>query len=118
MARGELNEPLRSAVAAAERAGRRGSRLWRAAAIALSLPRRRRIAVNVGRIARLTSGNEVVLVPGRVLGGGEIHHPVTVSSLYVTPSARAKILRAGGRHLSIEGLVGENPKGSGVEMLR
>ncbi|RMF89481.1 MAG: 50S ribosomal protein L18e, partial [Methanobacteriota archaeon] len=63
-----------------------------------------------------TEKGDVVAVPGKVLGSGTIAHPLTVAACSFTASAREKITAAGGRCLSIEELVKENPKGSGVRI--
>jgi large subunit ribosomal protein L18e len=91
--------------------------IWRAAAEILSKPARRRVAVNVGKINRLTGPNDTVLVPGKVLAGGEVNHPITVAAFSFSESSVRKIEAAGGRAITIEELIRMNPRGSGVKLI-
>jgi len=91
--------------------------IWRYVAELLSRPTRRRVAVNVSKINRYTKEGEVVVVPGKVLGAGEIKHPVTVAAIAFSESAALKIKSAGGRVIHILDLVKENPRGSGVRII-
>ncbi len=92
-------------------------KIWRAVSEKLKKPRRNRPEVNVSKINRYTNKNEVVLVPGKVIGAGKIDHPVTVAAISFSEGARNKIETAKGRTLTIRQLVDENPKGSGVRII-
>ena len=83
----------------------------------LSRQRRRRVIVNVGKLNRLCKENECVVVPGKVLGDGVIEKPIKVAAWKFSKSAKEKIEKAGGKTLSIEELVSENPKGSNVRII-
>ena len=92
--------------------------IWRAISEKLTKPRRQRSEVNVSKISRyFKDGDKAVLVPGKVLGTGEINRAVTVAAIAVSEGARAKIEAAKGRVISISELVAENPKGTGVRIL-
>ncbi len=91
--------------------------IWRAISKKLKKPRRQRAEVNISKIARYIGDSKIVLVPGKVLGAGEISKPVTVAALAVSEKARAKILAAKGKVITISELVKENPKGTGVKIL-
>ncbi len=85
--------------------------VWRELGERLAKPRSRRAEVNLSRIARHTREGDTVAVPGKVLGAGRISHAVTVGALAFSESAVRKITSAGGRCLSLEELMKENPKG-------
>ncbi|MCY3412978.1 MAG: 50S ribosomal protein L18e [Candidatus Heimdallarchaeota archaeon] len=93
--------------------------IWRAISKKLGKPRRLRPEVNISKINRYTEGTEfkTVLIPGKVLGAGEITHPVTVAAISVSQSAKEKIEKAKGKVITISDLVKENPKGKGVRIL-
>lgn len=93
------------------------ARIWRAIAEELLKPSRRRRAVNISRINRYTSPGDCVVVPGKVLGAGELDHPVTIAAFGFSKTALEKITRAGGRAMSIYELLRENPKGSNVKLI-
>jgi len=91
--------------------------IWRDVAERLSSSRRRRLAVNVGRLNRHVKDRETVVVPGKVLGAGSLDHAVIVAAFGFSGEAEAKILRAKGKCLSIRELVEANPKGSNVRIM-
>jgi large subunit ribosomal protein L18e len=101
---------------------RKGSRenevgIWRDVAEHLSSSRRRRITVNVSHLNRCTQTSETVVVPGKVLAAGKIGHPVNVAAFAFSEQARAKILKAKGKCLSISDLMKKNPKGANVKII-
>jgi len=93
------------------------AKIWRAVAEELNKPSRRRRAVNVSKINRYTNPGDYVVVPGKVLGSGNLDHPVTVAALSFSKTAIEKIQRAGGRAMSIFELLREKPDGSYVKTM-
>ncbi|MEM4717279.1 MAG: 50S ribosomal protein L18e [Desulfurococcaceae archaeon] len=91
--------------------------IWRAVAEELLRPRRRRRAVNIGRINRYTSPGDCIVVPGKVLGAGNLEHPVIIAALGFSKTALEKIQRAGGKAISIFDLLRDNPRGSSVKII-
>jgi len=84
---------------------------------ALTKPRRARVSVNVTKVGRYSKAGETLVVPGRVLGWGEIDHPIKVAAFGFSAQGRKKIEAAGGSCLAIEQLVKENPRGVGVRVI-
>ncbi len=91
--------------------------IWLDVAERLASPKRSRVAVNLSRLNRYTQAKESVVVPGKVLGSGELAHAVSVAAFGFSDRARAKITKARGKCLSIPDLVEANPKGSNVRIL-
>jgi len=91
--------------------------IWLAVAEKLERPRRKRVEVNLSRIQRYSQPNETIVVPGVVLGSGELKKQVRVAAWRFSESARKKIEEAGGKCLSNLELVKENTKGSNVKIL-
>ena len=91
--------------------------IWRDIAERLAKPKRKRIAVNISHINRCTQKNEMVVVPGKVLGAGEIGHPVTVAAFAFSEKAKEKIKATRGKCLSFFDLIKKNPKGSNVKII-
>jgi len=91
--------------------------IWRDIAERLAKPSRNRITVNVSRLNRYTQKNEIVAVPGKVLGAGEINHPITVAAFAFSRNADQKIRAARGKCISFFDLVKKNPKGSNVKII-
>jgi large subunit ribosomal protein L18e len=59
----------------------------------------------------------MVAVPGKVLGAGEISHPVTVAAFAFSEKAKEKIKARRGKCLSFSDLIKKNPKGAKVRII-
>ncbi|MFB0543149.1 MAG: 50S ribosomal protein L18e [Candidatus Bathyarchaeia archaeon] len=88
-----------------KRARSEGVGLWDALAEGLDKAKRGRVAVNLSRLNRNTVEGEVVAVPGKVLGSGELSHPLTVAAFSFSETARRKISLVDGRSISLKELV-------------
>ena len=73
--------------------------------------------VNVGKLAKITKKSDVVAVPGKVLGAGEISHSMTVGAEKFSASAKAKIEAAGGKAVSLAQLAEMHADGKGVRII-
>ncbi|HJH32808.1 MAG TPA: 50S ribosomal protein L18e [Methanosarcinaceae archaeon] len=92
--------------------------IWRDIAKRLEKPSRQYAAVNMSTINRHSSENEVVIVAGKVLGAGALGHAVTVAALGFSGVAAKKITVVGGKCLTIEQILDESPRGSGIRILQ
>ncbi|MEM3066690.1 MAG: 50S ribosomal protein L18e [Nitrososphaerota archaeon] len=90
------------------------SKFWRAILKEANKPRR---VVNVYKLNKYTKDGEVVFVPGKLLGFGNIDHPVTVSAFSLSKSAYEKVIEAGGTVLSMEDFIKNYPSGRGVKII-
>ena len=91
--------------------------VWRDIALRLEGPSSNWAEVNVGKLDRYANDDEVIVVPGKLLGAGEIRKKVTVAAFSASGQAKAKVTSAGGRSVSLEELVENNPKGSKVRIM-
>ncbi|MDD3041443.1 MAG: 50S ribosomal protein L18e [Methanosarcinaceae archaeon] len=101
-----------------DRASVENTPIWKDIAKRLESPAGNYAAVNVSKINRHAAENDVILVPGKVLGAGLLDHAVTVVALDFSSSAEVKITEVGGKCLSIEEIIEANPKGSGIRIFR
>ncbi|MFX1568047.1 MAG: 50S ribosomal protein L18e [Promethearchaeota archaeon] len=90
--------------------------IWRKISKKLSGPRKNRIKANLYRINKKTNKNDIIVIPGKVLGIGELDHSLTIACLEYSQSAKKKIESSGSTLLSIEELMNQNPKGTGVKV--
>jgi len=90
--------------------------IWGALAEKLNRPRRKRYEANLYKLDKYAKGKETIVVPGMVLGTGEISKPVTVAALKFSRIAEEKIRKAGGRCMSIEKLA-EEKAAKGVRII-
>jgi len=91
-------------------------RIWKKVSKKLSGPRREKVEANLYRINKKTKENDVIVVPGKVLGVGEIDHKLTIACLTCSKTARKKIETSGSKVLSIEELLEQNPEGKDVKV--
>jgi len=94
-----------------------GSAVWRDVAVRLQKSRKNWAQPNLSRVSRYASDGSVVVVPGKLLGSGEVIKSHTIAAYSVSSGAREKIEAAGGRCLTYSELMNENPTGSGVVIL-
>ena len=92
-------------------------KIWKKTAQLLSRPTRNRPWINLSKIDRYAKKGEIILVPGKVLAAGTLSKPVTVAAWRFSESAKEKISKAKGKTMSIQKLMKDNPKGSGVRVM-
>jgi large subunit ribosomal protein L18e len=95
-----------------------GAAIWRDIAKRLEKPKRNWAEMNLSKLDRNAEAGDVILVPGKVLAAGSISKNVTVAAYSFSEKASEAIATAGGKTMSIADLMAENPKGSGVRIMR
>jgi large subunit ribosomal protein L18e len=91
--------------------------IWRALEEELAGPRANRREINVRRLAEITKPDEVVVVPGKVLGTGSLGHKLTVCAFSRSETAAKKVIDSGGRVVTFEDLIKKHPNGKGVRII-
>ncbi|UCE36212.1 MAG: 50S ribosomal protein L18e [Thermoplasmata archaeon] len=91
--------------------------IWKDIACRLEKPQRNWAEVNVRKLASYTKKGDTVIVPGKLLGGGDLKVPITVAAFSFSESAKKKIKKSGGLSISISELVKRNPKGKGIRII-
>ena len=94
-----------------------GAKTWLRTSKYLNKSISRKSKVNVGKISHVTKEDEVVLIPGKVLGGGVVSHRIVVGAYTFTKSASDKIKNAGGEVLSIPIFLERYPTGKNVKII-
>ncbi len=92
--------------------------VWKELANRLEAPSKNHAEVNLSRLNRSTSSNDVVVVPGKVLGAGSIDHPICIAALSFSGTARAKILAASGMIAALGEVMDTKPSGSNIKIIR
>ena len=70
--------------------------------------------INLTRINRITKESDVLFVPGKVLGTGNLSHKITLSSFSMSVTAANKIIQTGGNILTYSDMIKKFPTGKGV----
>ena len=91
--------------------------VWRYVAEMLSKSSRSRVVVNLSKIERYAEEGDIVVIPGKVLGGGILRKRVTIAAAQFSKTALEKIRSSGSRHMHLLDLLKENPEGKGVRIL-
>lgn len=84
--------------------------IWRDIASRLERPSRNWAQVNVSKLSHARDGENVV-IPGKLLGSGDVERAVTVAAVSVSASARDKVAKAGGKVLTLKEATEAFPKG-------
>lgn len=108
-----------------KRASEKNEKIWHRIAEELEAPARMRRAVNLYRIAKHAgrqanknnNENEIVIVPGKVLGTGEISQKLLIAAYSFSESAREKIHGAKGEAITIAELLQKNPKPQNIRII-
>ncbi len=91
--------------------------IWRALEEELAGPRANRRKINVRRLAEVTKASEVVVVPGKILGTGNLGHKLTVCAFAISETAAKKVIESGGKVVTFEDLIKRHPDGKGVRII-
>lgn len=94
------------------------AKIWLDVAKNLAKPRRRRASVNLSRINRHTKRSDIVVVPGKILGTGNLNHSLTIAAFDLSEKAEGKLKAAKAKFVSIPELVEKNPTGANVKIIR
>lgn len=97
-----------------EELSKKEEKIWKDVAKRLLKPRN--VVVNVARINCYAKKDDKILVPGKVLGYGNLDKTVYVGAFSFSKEAEKKIKNAGGKCINIEELVDENPKGNKIRI--
>ncbi len=86
--------------------------LWKKLADRLSKPSRKEKNVNIEKIALMAGKNKgkILVVPGKVLGKGDITEAVTVAAFSFSETALAKIAAAKGKTMTLNELIESKTK--------
>ena len=90
--------------------------VWKRVASDLEKPTRQRRVVKIYKLEKHCKDNDVVVVPGKVLGTGELNKKVTVAAYNFSGQAVEKI-SAKGKAISIRELVEKNPQGKRIRLM-
>ena len=63
---------------------------------------------------KTTKENDILFVPGKVLGTGNISHKITLSSFSMSATAANKIIQTGGKIMTYSDMIKKYPTGKGV----
>jgi len=112
------NPVLVDLIGALKNAGRTNEApLWRDIASRLEKPSRNWAQVNVSKLDDHLGAGENAVIPGKLLGDGEVSKAYTVIAFSASASAKAKIAKAGGKVLTFPEAIKAYPKGQNCRII-
>jgi large subunit ribosomal protein L18e len=97
-----------------EHSNKESSNFWKRISKELQKSTRRTREVNLNKLNKYTKENEVIMVPGKILGTGNLDHKLTIASFSITESAKDKLK---GNLISIQELIKKDPKGKNIRII-
>lgn len=94
------------------------NKAWLFVASLLSYPKRKQINKNLDEIDKESKEGDTMIVPGKVLGNGEISKRIRISAIGFSESARKKLKARKCEIVSIRDEIKINPKAEGIKILR
>ncbi len=91
--------------------------IWERLADLALKPTRAKRTINLGQLNRFVSDNDIVIVPGKVLGTGSLSHKITLCSFSISTTGAKKITESGGKVLDISQIIKNHPTGKGVKII-
>jgi len=117
MALENKNEQLQQLIAALKKQSiEQKVGVWKRIALELERPTRQQRAVNLSRIEKYAKENDVVIVPGKLLGGGVLKKKVTIVAFNYSKSTIQK-LGNNTSVMSIEEALKKYPKGNNIRII-
>jgi large subunit ribosomal protein L18e len=83
----------------------------------LEKPSRKRREVNLSKLNNVTNEGEMIIVPGKVLGGGDINHKLTISAFKFSDGAVEKLKKSGSTIIPMEDITKEDIKGRRIRII-
>ena len=100
-----------------KKSSEQSANIWRRVADDLEKPTRQRRVVNLSSLSRYTQEDEIVIVPGKVLGAGNLNHKITISAFQFSDGAKEKIEKVGAKIVPLVELSKSNPSGKGIRIM-
>lgn len=93
------------------------SPIWKDIAKRLEKPLKNWPEVHLNRISKHVHEKETALIPGKVLSTGDLTKKITIAAWSFSEKAEEKIKKAGGKTISIEELMNNNPDGKNIRIV-
>lgn len=90
---------------------------WMKIAQAVSGSRRNYPSVNLKEIDKFSSDGDIIIVPGKVLGSGNINKKLRVCAISFSLSAVEKLKSSKGEAIKLIEEIRKNPKAQGVKII-
>ena len=90
------------------------SNFWKRIAMELEKSTRKTREVNLEKLNKFTKKDEIIFVPGKVLGIGKLNHDIKIAAFQFSETAKEKLAS---NIISIEDLLKKDPKGKNIRII-
>jgi len=91
---------------------------WRKISQIISGPNKKYSSVNLKIIEQKTSAGDTIIIPGKVLGTGEVTKKLRVCALDFSETSKEKLEKNNGEVVTILEEIKKNPKASGIKIIK
>ena len=91
--------------------------IWKRIASDLERPTRMRRITNLFNIDMHSKDGEIIIVPGKILGTGDLNKKLTIAAYDFSDKAQKKIIKSGSTAMTLKEFMSKNPKGNKVRIL-
>jgi len=95
----------------------KNTKIYKSIAKRLEKPKRIHPTTNISKLEKYLNKGDTAIIPGKLLGDGEITKPITISAKQFSKTAKTKIEQAGGKCLTYEEILKKNPSGSKIKIM-
>jgi len=88
------------------------AKIWKKIAELLEKPSRKNRSVNISKIDKYVKEDEIALIPGKLLGNGQLTKKITIACFKASEKAKEKV-----KPITILELIKKNPKGTKVRII-
>lgn len=92
--------------------------IWKSLAEEIDTANRRRAEVNLYKLNKELEEGETALVPGKVLGYGDLDQKIKIGALNYSKGAKEKIEEAGSEPLTIQELKEQDPEKKNMRIIK
>ncbi len=83
----------------------------------ISTPRRKQSDINLNEIDKIAKDNETIIIPGKVLGNGEVSKKIRIVALYFSASALEKLKKSKVESTNILEEIKKNPEAKNIRII-
>ena len=91
--------------------------IWKRVACDLEKPTRQRRIINLFNIDLHSKDGETIVVPGKILGTGDLNKKLTIAAYGFSDKAHKKIKKSGSTAMTLREFMSKNPKGNKARIL-
>ena len=93
------------------------NKAWLKISHMISTPRRNMVALNLDEIDKQTKDKDFVVVPGKILGNGELNKKITLAAFSFSASAKDKLNKSKIETLTINEAMKKNPNAKDIKII-